>query len=105
MIRVTKFYRWKPSASFNLEYYNKQHMQLTRDYLIPYGLERLESDHRLSSRSPSEGEIIAACHAYFRSFEEAQAAMTAAGPVLMQDSARYTNLQPEIRFSSVTAHF
>jgi uncharacterized protein (TIGR02118 family) len=105
MIRVTKYYRWQSSGSFDRDYYNKQHMKLTREQLIPYGLERLESDHRVSSRAPTEGEIIAACHAYFRSFEEARAAMTAAGPTLMRDSARYTNLMPEIRFSAVTAHF
>lgn len=105
MIRVTKFYRWQSSASFDRDYYDKQHMRLTRDYLIPYGLERLETDHRLSSRAPREGEIIAACHAYFRSWEDAQAALRAAGPVLMQDSAQYTNLQPEIRFSEVKSHF
>jgi len=105
MIRVTKYFRWQASASFDRNYYNKHHMKLTREQLIPYGLERLESDHRLSSRAPVEGEIIAACHAYFRTFEEAQAAMTAAGPALMRDSARYTNLMPEIRFSAVTAHF
>lgn len=105
MIRVTKFYRWQSSASFDRDYYDRQHMQLTRDYLIPYGLERLESDHRLSSRAPKDGEIIAACHAYFRTFEDAQAALRAAGPVLLQDAARCTNLQPEIRFSAVTSHF
>jgi uncharacterized protein (TIGR02118 family) len=105
MIRVTKYYRWQASASFDRSYHDKQHMTLTRDYLIPYGLERLESDHRVSSRPPVEGEIIAACHAYFRSFEEAQAALRAAGPALMQDSARYTNLEPEIRFSQVKSHF
>ncbi|HYD81977.1 MAG TPA: EthD family reductase [Paucimonas sp.] len=105
MIRVTKYYRWQDSASFDRRYYSREHMQLTREQLLPYGLLRLESDHRLSSRAPEEGEIIAASHAYFRSFEQAQAAMTAAGPTLMRDSARYTNLLPEIRFSAVTEHF
>ena len=105
MIRVTKFYRWEASATFDRDYYAKRHMRLTRDQLLPYGLLRLESDQRLSSAAPAAGEVIAATHAYFASFDEAQAALRAAGPVLMQDTERYTTLLPEIRFSAVTPHF
>jgi len=105
MIRVTKYFRWQPSALFDKEYYAREHMRLTREKLIPHGLLRLESDHLLSSKAPADGEIIAASHAYFPSVEHAQAAMRAAGPALREDAARCTNLQPEIRFSAVTAHF
>lgn len=104
MIRVTKLYRWHAKACFDRESYCTKHMHLTREQLLPYGLLRLESDHRLSSRAPANGEVIATVHAYFKSVDQAQAALTAAGPVLITDAARYTNLQPEIRFSAVTAY-
>ncbi len=104
MIRVTRYYRWQEGASFDREYYNKQHMELTRDQLLPHGLMRLESDRMLSSRSPVPGEIIAESHAYFKSLEQAQAAMTAVSQILLGNASKYTNLQPEIRLSTVTAH-
>lgn len=74
------------------------------DALSAHGLIRLESDRFLSSSAPVPGQIIAATHAYFQSVEAAQAAMSAAGPVLMANVSNYTNLAPQIHFSAVTVH-
>ena len=104
MIRVIGFYRWLEGANFDHDYYNTEHMRLTKEALTPHGLIRLESDRYISSKPPVTGEIIAASYAYFPSVEIAQAAMTAVGAVLMADVARYTNLKPEIRLSYVTIH-
>jgi uncharacterized protein (TIGR02118 family) len=104
MIRVTRFHRWRTSACFDQDYYDNQHMQLTRDQLLPHGLLRLENDRQLRWRDPAAGDVIAESHAYFASLAEAQAAMAAAGAALLQDVARYTNLEPEIRLTAVTAH-
>lgn len=104
MIRIIGFYRWSEGASFNHEYYNSEHMRLTKDALTPHGLLRLESDRYISPKPPVAGEIIAASNAYFPSVEIAQAALAAVGAVLMADVPRYTNLKPEIQLSLVTAH-
>ncbi len=104
MVRVIGFYRWKEGAYFDHKYYGTEHMRLTKDALASHGLYRLESDHFISAQQPEPGEIIAASHAYFPSFEVAQAAITNVGAVIMSDVFNYTNLKPEIRFSVVSSH-
>jgi uncharacterized protein (TIGR02118 family) len=104
MIRITGFYRWEDGASFNHEYYDKEHMRITKDALSPLGLMRLESDRFLAGKPRVAGEIIAATNAYFPSLEVAQKAMAAAGAVLLADVPNYTSLKPELRFSVVTTH-
>jgi uncharacterized protein (TIGR02118 family) len=103
MIRVIGFYRWLDGANFDHDYYNSEHMRLTKNALTPHGLIRLESDRYISPKPPVTGEIIAASNAYFPSVEIAQAAMAAVGAVLMADVPRYTNLKPEIQLSYVTS--
>jgi uncharacterized protein (TIGR02118 family) len=104
MIRVIGFYRWTDGANFNHDYYNAEHMRLTKETLTPHGLLRLESDRFITAKPLVAGQIIAASNAYFPSMEVAQAALAAAGAMLMADVPRYTNLKPEIQLSVVTAH-
>jgi hypothetical protein len=35
MIRVIGFYRWSDGANFDHEYYNGEHMRLTKEALTP----------------------------------------------------------------------
>lgn len=104
MLRVIGIYRWADGATFNHEYYNSEHMQLTRRLLAPHGLLRLESDRYISSASPVTGDVIAASNAYFPSVDVAQAAIAAVGGDLMEDLKNYTNLRPELRFAVVSSH-
>ncbi|GAC1651670.1 MAG: hypothetical protein NVS9B15_11990 [Acidobacteriaceae bacterium] len=104
MIRVTGLYRWSDGATFDHEYYNSEHMRITKEALKPHGLLRLESDRFIFSEPSVPGEIIAASNAYFPSVVVAQVALAAAGAVLMADVPKYTNLKPEIRLSAVTSH-
>jgi uncharacterized protein (TIGR02118 family) len=104
MIRVTGFYRWKDGASFDHEYYNKEHMRITKDLLSPHGLMRLESDRFVGSNPPVTGAIVAATNAYFPSIEVAQRALAASGAALLADVANYTNIKPDMQFSIVTSH-
>jgi uncharacterized protein (TIGR02118 family) len=104
MIRVIGLYRWALDAQFDHDYYNSEHMRLTKQLLAPHGLIRLESDRYLSSKPPIVGEVVAASNAYFATVEAAQAALAAAGSSLMADVPKYTNLKPEIRVTMVTEH-
>ena len=104
MIRVVGFYRWVDGATFDHEYYNSEHMRLTRELLGPRGLLRLESDRYLSGAPPVAGEIIAASHAYFPSMDIARSAVAAAAGALMTDVAKYTSLKPELLFAEVSSH-
>ena len=105
MVRVIGFYKWRDGASFDHEYYNKEHMEFTKEKLLPYGLLHLESDQYLSVTPPQPGDVIAASNAYFESPEKAQAAIVAVGNDLMSDVPNYTNLSPELKMSLVTKHF
>ena len=104
MIRVIGFYRWSEGAIFDHEYYNSQHMRLTKESLAPHGLLRLESDRYVSPKPPVAGEIIAASSAYFASLESAQTAMAEVGAILLADVSKYTDLKPEVRLAMVATH-
>jgi uncharacterized protein (TIGR02118 family) len=104
MIRVIGVYRWVEGASFNHDYYNSTHMQITRELLSPFGLVKLESDRFIIAASPQPGAIIAASHAYFPSLEIARHAVASTGAALMTDVAKYTNLKPELSFAIVENH-
>ena len=103
MIRVIGIYRWTEGASFDHQYYQNTHMQLTRDLLTPLGLVRLEADRYLAANLVAPGTIIAASHAYFPSIEIAKTALSAVGATLMADVANYTTLKPELSFAVVTS--
>ena len=104
MLRVIGIYRWAEGATFDHEYYNSEHMRLTKELLTPHGLMRLESDKYLCGTEPAAGEIIAASNAYFGSVSDAQAAIAAVGDSLMADVVNYTNIRPELRFALVSEH-
>ena len=104
MIRITGIYRWEDGAHFDHAYYASEHMQVTKEALLPHGLIRLESDRFLSQIAPAHGQIIAATNAYFPSLVIAQAAMSKAAQTLMDNVPKYTNLKPQMYVSEVTAH-
>jgi uncharacterized protein (TIGR02118 family) len=104
MVRVIGLYKWLEGASFDHDYYNKEHMEFAKEKLLPYGLIHLESDQYLSAMPPQPGDIIAATNAYFESPEKAQAAIAAVGNDLMLDVPKYTNIRPELKMSLVTKH-
>src|SRR4051812_24930409 len=104
MIRVVGFYRWEDGAHFNHEYYNSEHMRVTREALASHGLIRLESDRYLSAKDPEPGQIIAATNAYFPTLEIAQSAMAAAALTLMENVPKYTNLKPQMHIADVSSH-
>ena len=104
MIRVTGFYVWREGASFNHEYYNGKHMDLTKELLLSHGLIRLESDQFLLAERPKPGDIVAASHAYFETPAIAQKAMAIVGQDLLKDVPNYTTLLPDIKMSKITTH-
>jgi uncharacterized protein (TIGR02118 family) len=101
VIRVIGLYRWEEGAHFDHEYYHTEHMRITEEILAPHGLMHLESDRFVSAHPPRPGQIVAATNAYFPTLELAQAAMNAAGALLMADVPNYTNLKPQIHLSEV----
>ena len=80
-------------------------MRLTRELLLPIGLQRLESDETLSAGEPKPGTIVATSNAWFLTASAAQAALTLAGAKLLADVATYTNINPEIHVCTVISQY
>ena len=104
MVRVLGIYRWKNGASFNHEYYNTTHMEITKNALLKFGLVRLESDSFHIDGEAKEGDLIAASNAYFDDIGSAMKAMSEAGDELLADLSNYTTLQPDIKLTKVSIH-
>lgn len=105
MVKVCGNYRWKDGARFDQVYYRTEHMRITRELLLPLGLQRLESDETLSAGEPRPGTIVATSNAYFLSLSAAQAALTLAGAKLLVDVPNYTDIYPEIHLCAVTRQY
>lgn len=101
MVKITGNYRWFDGASFDHSYYQREHMRITRELLLPLGLQRLESDHTLSATPLKAGQVVASSNAYFASLAEAQAALAKTGAQLVADVPNYTNIKPELHISEV----
>ena len=104
MIRVIAFYRWQEGASFNHDYYNSEHMRITKELLTPHGLVALESDQYIVAKPPAVGDVVAATNAYFPSMEVVKATLAAVGAALLADVPNYTTIKPEMHFAEVTSH-
>lgn len=105
MVKVCGNYRWKDGARFDQVYYRTEHMRLTRELLLPLGLQRLESDETLFAGEPKSGAMVANSNAYFLSLSAAQAALTLAGAKLLVDVPNFTDINPEIHVCAVTSQY
>lgn len=101
MVKIIGNYRWFDGANFDHAYYQREHMRITRELLLPLGLQRLESDQTLSGTPLKTGQVVASSNAYFETLAAAQAAMTQTGAQLMADVPNYTNIRPELHISEV----
>jgi uncharacterized protein (TIGR02118 family) len=104
MVKVSGIYRWFEGASFMREYYTTEHMRITRELLIPLGLQRLESDVCLSQTPYKPGQIVAVSQAYFNNASDAINALKTTGAQLSADLHWYSNIAPEIALFNVEQH-
>ena len=101
MIRVSVFYPNSPDASFNLDYYANQHMQLVSDR-VGSALKGAEVDSGLGSAVPGEpAPFVAAVHLLFDSIEDFQSAFGAHAEEIMGDIPNYTTIEPVIQISEI----
>lgn len=104
MVKIIGNYRWFDGAKFDHSYYQKEHMRLTRELLLPLGLQRLESDQTLSGTPLKTGQVVASSNAYFESLPAAQAALAQTGAQLVADVSNYTNIRPELHICEVAVY-
>ena len=104
MVKIIGKYRWFDGAKFDHSYYQKEHMRLTRELLLPLGLQRLESDKTLSGTPLKTGQVVASSNAYFESLPAAQAALAQTGAQLVSDVSNYTNIRPELHICEVAVY-
>lgn len=104
MIKVTALYRWREGATFNHDYYHREHMRIARAALQPLGLVRLESDRVLYPGEPRPGQVVALTNAFFCDLKQAQIAAKQTAAELMADIPNYTNIEPESYFAQLNEH-
>jgi uncharacterized protein (TIGR02118 family) len=104
MIKVTSLYRWFDGAIFNHEYYNTEHMRITRNALASFGPLRMESEQVVRPANPKSGQVIAGASTWFPSMAVAESALAAALPTIGADVVNYTNIKPELIVGTVVSH-
>jgi uncharacterized protein (TIGR02118 family) len=102
MVKIVGLYRWVEAASFNAEYYQREHFELTQKLLQPLGLKRLELTVVASDKRQA-GDVVAISNAYFDSISEAIHAGRSAGEKLAADLHWYTNISPETQLMTMVA--
>ena len=93
MIKVSVMYPKSDDATFDIEYYKTQHMEIVDRTMMPT---KWEVD------SGMDGPYIAIGHLYFDSPEALAAGMGEAGEA-MADIANFTNTESAIQVSEVVA--
>lgn len=103
MIKVSVMYPYKPDARFDHEYYRDKHMPLLKARMGDH-CKRYTVDKGLAGGSPdAPPTYIGMCHVYVESIEAFQAGFGPHAQEILGDIPNYTDLQPVIQFSEVTA--
>src|ERR1700683_458143 len=104
MVCISVFYPNTPGKKFDHNYYAQTHMPLVMRLLKPSGLIRYEVDTGLAGGTPgSPAPFIATGRLYFNQLEDFQKSFAAHGPEIIGDIPNYTDIEPQIQVSQMTA--
>jgi uncharacterized protein (TIGR02118 family) len=104
MLCVAVLYPNVSGKKFDANYYAQTHMPLVMNRWKGFGLIRYEVDKGMGGGAPgSPPPFIGACRMYFNTVEEFQKAMAAHGPEIIADIPNYTDIEPQIQLSEMTA--
>ena len=96
MIRVSVLYPNSEGATFDMTYYQNQHMALVREKLGDK-LARIEIDKPVGGMMPGQAPAhIGAGYLFFKDMADLQTGMGGAGSALADDIPNFTNTQPTI---------
>lgn len=101
MIKVSVLYPNENGKTFDMDYYEKNHMPMMAGFLGK-NLKFYEIDKGIAGRTAKDPvPFVAACHFYCTSMEEYNAAIGKNIEAIMADIKKYTNIQPTIQISEV----
>ena len=102
MIKVSVLYPAGEKATFDMEYYCRNHMPMVQQKLGA-ACKSVAAERGLAGGAPGTAPAyIAMGHLYFDSVEAFQAAFAPHASQIMADIPNYTNVQPVIQISEVT---
>jgi uncharacterized protein (TIGR02118 family) len=99
MIRVSVMYPNREGATFDMDYYCRNHMALVQR-LLGDALKGVSADHGVSSPE-APAPYLAMGHMLFESVAAFRAAIGPHLPALMADIPNYTNAQPVLQVSEI----
>ena len=103
MIRLTALYRNSPEASFNFDYYLKNHMKLSKELLTNYGFLSYEVEKCLQTMNGDDPDYVCITHVDFENMDCLSKGLDAHGDELMADVSNYTNVDLEVELYEVVA--
>lgn len=102
MIKVSVFYPNSQGATFDMAYYTGKHLPLVQQRVTT--CKGITAEKGVSGATPgSSPAYIAIGHLLFDSIESFQSGFTPHATEILGDVPNYTNIQPVIQISEVTA--
>jgi uncharacterized protein (TIGR02118 family) len=103
MIRVTVLFPKTSNSHFDMDYYLKKHVPMTKSKLQSMGFEvEAQVDEGLGSLTPGEPAPYAAIgYLLFERMEDLQQGLAAHGASIMADIPNFTNVQPTIQVNNI----
>jgi uncharacterized protein (TIGR02118 family) len=101
MTRLTAIYLNAEGVRFDGDYYRRHHLPLAERLMKPLGLLWIEGDSPLPRKDGTPSTLIAQTHAYFRTPDEARAAVRATMRELAADVPNYSSVTPTLELHDI----
>jgi uncharacterized protein (TIGR02118 family) len=103
MVKISIFYPHTPDSTFDMEYYLRTHMPMSRERLGAHpGFLALSVERGVAApQSRVPPAYVAMCHYTFTTAEDFVAAFMLHAAELQADIANYTSIVPIVQFSVV----
>jgi uncharacterized protein (TIGR02118 family) len=101
MFRTSVMYPNHGEARFDIDYYRKNHFELVRKLLTPFGLVKMEVDRGISGGAGQAPPYICVGQLYFDSRDGYDRGVAEVGLTLKGDIPNFTNVTPIRQISEI----
>ena len=101
MFKVSVMYPNQEGATFDFDYYRKEHMGIVQKHLKPFGLIKTEVNKGISGGGDQPAPYICIGDLYFESEDGYEKGIAEEGSTLRGDIPNFTNVTPVRQISEV----